>query len=46
MVNDGLMERFGIGEVYGMHNTRACRWVLWRPAGTDDGIGRCPDNRY
>ncbi len=27
MVDDGLMDRFGIGEVYGMHNYPACRSV-------------------
>ena len=25
MIKDGLMDRFGIEEVYGMHNCRACR---------------------
>ena len=30
MVQDGLMERFAIQEVYGMHNLPTCRWASSR----------------
>jgi amidohydrolase len=35
MVDDGMMDRFGIDEVYGMHNWPGCRWASLRsgPAG-------------
>ena len=36
MVEDGMMERFGIEEVYGMHNYPGLRRVR-HPAGADDG---------
>ena len=36
MVEDGLMERFGIQEVYGLHNMPGCRWAT-----SPSGPARC-----
>ena len=46
MVQDGLMERFGIEEVYGMHNYPGLAGRRVRdPAGPDDGGRRPPHDR-
>ena len=47
MVQDGLMDRFGIEEVYGMHNYPGLPvGEFAHPAGRDDGGGRPPHHRH
>ena len=46
MVQDGMMERFGIEEVYGMHNYPGLPvGEFAHPAGADDGGGRPHQHR-
>ena len=47
MVDDGMMDRFGIGEVYGMHNYPGHAGRRFRhPRRPDDGGGRLHHHRH
>ena len=45
-IDDGLMDRFGIGEVYGMHNYPGMPLGTFGIRPADDGGGGCSDHRH